>query len=64
MDVLTSRSLEVGQYVCGETTIFCLGGAVEWGSKKEGANGPVGDFFGGFVGAVGSGKGIGNYKAA
>jgi hypothetical protein len=37
---------------------------VKWGSKEEGANGSVGDFFGGLVGAVRSGEGIGNYKAA
>jgi hypothetical protein len=35
---------------------------VEGSSKEEGADGSIGDFFGGLVGAVGSGEGIGYYQ--
>ncbi len=37
---------------------------MEWSAEEEGTDCSVGDLFGGFVGAVGSGEGIGNYQAA
>jgi hypothetical protein len=37
---------------------------VEGGSEEEGADGSIGDFFGRFVGALGSGEGVGYYQAA
>lgn len=37
---------------------------MEGRSQEEGADGSIRDFFGGFVGAVGFGEGVGYYQAA